>query len=196
MHGPVVLTATVRLVLVCLLVSVAGCVSNPLLPQPTPTPAPVDLTASGPFATDVTFRFFTHTLSNGSSQHFTTSIWYPTASGSTPTAHPLIVFSHGNGGTPNASSQLLKHLASYGFVVAAPQHDDCKGACSDTFNLANEAMLRRQDVETVVDSLLTLSSSQDPQLAGLVDPSRIGLVGWSFGGATALRAEGVDPRFK
>lgn len=189
------LKTTFRLVLAVLLLSVAGCASNPFLPQPTPSLPPEDLSAPGPFATDTTFRFFSRTLADGSGQQFATSIWYPTNTGSPATAHPLIVFSHGDGGTPNGSSQLLKHLASYGFVVAAPQHADCKGACSSDYKVS-ESILRRQDVETVVDSLLTLSDGQDPQLADIVDPYRIGLVGWSFGGTTALRAEGADPRFK
>ena len=35
---------------------------------------------------------------------------------------PLVVFSHGYGGLRTQSSFLTAHLASWGFVVAAPDH--------------------------------------------------------------------------
>ena len=39
-----------------------------------------------------------------------------------PGPHPLIVFSHGNSGFRRQSTFLTTHLASRGFVVAAPDH--------------------------------------------------------------------------
>src|SRR5262249_20926156 len=36
--------------------------------------------------------------------------------------YPLVVFSHGFAGFPEQSVSLVRHLASWGFVVAAPDH--------------------------------------------------------------------------
>ena len=40
----------------------------------------------------------------------------------TPGNYPLVVFSHGFAGYPEQSVSLTTHLASWGFVVAAPDH--------------------------------------------------------------------------
>ena len=40
----------------------------------------------------------------------------------TPGSYPLVIFSHGFAGYPAQSVTLTTHLASWGFVVAAPDH--------------------------------------------------------------------------
>ncbi len=48
----------------------------------------------------------------------------PLAPNATPTGTnlPIVVFSHGNGGTPWAYRDLAKHIARAGYIVALPEH--------------------------------------------------------------------------
>src|SRR5271170_130788 len=47
-------------------------------------------------------------------------VFYPEASG----RYPLIVFSHGAGGSQNCCEELMQHWASYGYVTIQPTHED------------------------------------------------------------------------
>ncbi|HJU81254.1 MAG TPA: dienelactone hydrolase family protein [Acidimicrobiia bacterium] len=105
---------------------------------------------------------------------------------------PLVVFSHGFGGYRQMSSFYTIHLASWGFVVAAPDHEG-RG-----FRAAIEGTARRSadndlgDVRTVLEALADGRSSE---LAAVVDGTRIAVAGYSAGATTAVAAgdlEGVD----
>ncbi|MBK7974806.1 MAG: dienelactone hydrolase family protein [Deltaproteobacteria bacterium] len=116
-------------------------------------------------------------------------------------ALPLAVFSHGHAGYRFASTFLTTHLASHGFVVVAPDHvddtmvevlatpRDQQGARS-----LQSAIDRPQDVGAVIDAALDPATPLGGELASRLDPGRIGVVGHSFGGFTALVASTLDPR--
>ena len=170
---------------------------------------------SKPFAVGFTSRTFSRTMSDGRTRKLTTDIWYPAradqhtdldanpligapanVASSNDVRHPLVIFSHGLGGSPIGGSSFLTDLAARGFVVAAPEHDDC--SASSSCRLAPEQTARRPgDIESVLDNVLSLSDSDDPILKNLVDADRIRLAGQSLGGWTALTVlQQADPRFK
>jgi predicted dienelactone hydrolase len=121
-------------------------------------------------------------------------------------AGPLVVFSHGFGSHRRQSTFLCTHLASHGYLVAAPDH--LGNTVRDVGQLIMgavgagrvpklyEAMpavveARPLDLSAVVDQITSRSVDGVPALE--IDPS-VGVVGHSFGGWTALVAAGRDPR--
>jgi dienelactone hydrolase len=128
---------------------------------------------------------------------------------------PVIIFSHGLGGTRNNYEYLGQHWASHGYVVAHVQHhgsDDAawRGATRPGESMraamnAENAMNRPLDVSFVLDQL-TDFNGQDGILRRRMDLKRVGVAGHSFGAFTTLAIAGqrfgpgerslADPRVK
>lgn len=119
---------------------------------------------------------------------------------------PLIVFSHGNSGYRQQSTFLMTQLARAGFVVAAPDHvgntfPEMLALTNDESRRALHREIRRHrpaDLHAVVRTLLdrsaeTSTQSTLPPLPDL-DPARVGSLGHSFGGWTALKLPALDRR--
>lgn len=101
--------------------------------------------------------------------------------------YPLLVFSHGSGGTNTQSVLLMETLASHGFIVVSPEHT---GNTNDGFSdTLNEAGARRvPDVSFMIDTFLGRNDSQGDDFFQRIEASAIGVLGHSFGGGTALGA--------
>ena len=95
---------------------------------------------------------------------------------------PLVVFSHGLGGHPDVFETLFRAWTESGYAVAAPvfpltNRDGAGFSIADGVN-------QPADVSFVIDQLFDESSEIGRQMAGRLDPQRIGAAGLSFGGAT------------
>ncbi|WP_109127303.1 hypothetical protein [Dyella sp. C11] len=107
-----------------------------------------------------------------------------------PGAKPLIVISHGNGGSRLGHHDLAVFLASHGFIVATLNHP--KDDFEDTSGVGHIEVLagRPVQVKSTISTLLA-----DPRWKTLIDPARIGVAGFSAGGYTSLMAVGAKPDF-
>jgi predicted dienelactone hydrolase len=101
---------------------------------------------------------------------------------------PLVVISHGTGGSAAIHYDTALALADAGFVVAAPTHtgDNYKDR-SYSFTTRNFAD-RPRHVSRVIDFMLNTWDGHDR-----LDPERIGIFGHSAGAATALILIGGNP---
>ncbi|WP_392479862.1 alpha/beta hydrolase [Nostoc sp. C110] len=112
---------------------------------------------------------------------------------------PLIVFSHGLGSVRTDLRYLAEHLASHGYVVAALEHP---GSNEDNINSAlqgktrpvkpQEFLNRPQDVSFVLDELEKLNQTANHPLQGKLATMNAMIVGYSFGGGTALALAGGE----
>lgn len=101
--------------------------------------------------------------------------------------YPLLVFSHGSGGTNTQSVLLMETLASHGFIVLSPEHT---GNTNDNFSdTIDEAGARRvPDVSFMIDTFLARNEFQGDEFFQRIEANAIGVLGHSFGGGTALGA--------
>jgi predicted dienelactone hydrolase len=176
----------------------------------------------------------------GQEQRLTVAVWYPTAAQPTlhnyggPTSgnvavdaapcaeggpYPLLVFSHGYGGSGLSAVFFTEPLAARGWIVACPDHHDKHSAVRirtgqeedfDRLGFLQHAkeiassgpgdrgkyLYRLDEMRVVLEDMLT-----SDLFGKLIDRDRIAVGGHSFGGYTALGLSGTieerrDPRIK
>jgi predicted dienelactone hydrolase len=105
-------------------------------------------------------------------------------------AYPLIVHSHGTGGTHLGHHDTLAALARAGFVAAAVQHPRDNFLDSSGFATDLQLIGRPHHIVALIDGALG-NATVGPR----IDRSRIGMAGFSAGGYTALLVAGAVPNF-
>ncbi|NJM62822.1 MAG: alpha/beta hydrolase [Oscillatoriales cyanobacterium RU_3_3] len=133
------------------------------------------------------------------SRTFPIDIYLPQGS---PKPAPVIVISHGLGSDRISFEYLAKHLASYGFAVAVPEHPGSNaqqlqnlvtGKAKEVAEPA-EFVNRPLDVKDLLDYLANMAAN-NPAYRGQLDLQRVGIIGQSFGGYTALALAGAGINF-
>ncbi len=104
--------------------------------------------------------------------------------------HPLILASHGFGGTAQQLTWLGAPLARHGFIVAAVDHPGTNGIDGVTPEGAYAPWERAGDLKAALDFLLA-----DPAFASHIDATHIGVAGFSLGGFTGALEAGARTNF-
>jgi predicted dienelactone hydrolase len=99
--------------------------------------------------------------------------------------YPIILLSHGMGGTYLSLNWLASGLSARGAVVVSVNHPNGWFRDRQPDKMFNH-WTRVQDLQVALDSVLA-----DKAFAKVIDPSRIYAAGFSFGGWTALSLGGV-----
>jgi predicted dienelactone hydrolase len=141
-----------------------------------------------------------------------TTVWYPAADGSLMTEvlipadkpvftggfasrnavlepggrRPLILLSHGTGGSGLQMMWLARRLAAAGYIVAAVDHHG-NTAAEDAFDARGFRLPweRARDLSAMLDQLLA-----HPRFGEAIDPGRVGAAGFSLGGYTVVALAG------
>jgi predicted dienelactone hydrolase len=104
--------------------------------------------------------------------------------------YPLLIFAHGGSTSRFTSSYLTEHLASYGFVVMAIDYAD-SWRTPPGYDVTLSLYTRPKDVSWQIDYADRLTGPGEP-LQGMIDTQHIAVVGYSYGGYTALAAGGAS----
>jgi dienelactone hydrolase len=117
---------------------------------------------------------------------------------------PLVVFSHGNGGSRHQNTFWCDYLASHGYIIVSADHTgnarwtiiDGKPIALQAGERLNSAKDRPLDVSFLLDQMVRWDAGADPRFAGRIDTEHAAIAGMSFGSFTAHWAADRDPRFK
>ncbi len=118
--------------------------------------------------------------------------------------HPLIIFSHGSGGTRFGYTFFVEHMASHGYIVMTADHTgnaritllDGEIVPAGGERRRASATDRPNDVSFLIDEMTKRNRGADSRFTGRVDLEKIGATGMSFGGSTTMRVLESDPRVK
>lgn len=118
------------------------------------------------------------------------------------TPAPVVLFSHGLGGTRELNAFMGNHWAGRGYVAVFLQHPGSDDAVwKDKNGLGKKAaspenlLLRVKDVPAVLDQLERWNKDTAHPLGGRIDPKRVGMSGHSFGAITTQAVSGQTAAF-
>ncbi len=103
----------------------------------------------------------------------------------TPAKFPLVVLSHGTGGSALMMGWLGTVLASHGYIAAAVNHPGNNALEPYTVEGFSLWWERATDLSVVIDQMMA-----DSKLGGRIDAKRIGAAGFSLGGYTMIEIAG------
>jgi predicted dienelactone hydrolase len=170
--------------------------------KPTLYPMGVLSTEAGPFKVAVQPEF---TLRDPRrKKDLLVLVMYPHGDG----PFPIIIFSHGAGGTAASMSALLSYWASHGYICIAPNHadsvmirqregkgtgkldEDYAAAVHDALNDPEALANRVWDIRFLIDALGEIGT-RFPAIKDTMDIRRIGVAGHSLGSYTAMLTLGT-----
>ena len=104
---------------------------------------------------------------------------------------PLIIISHGNGGSHLLYRTISTNLAKNGYIVAMLEHYGNNRNNNELENTIENLITRPRHLSLTIDFLLSNS-----WFSKNIDQTKIGVIGHSMGGYTALALAGGVPRTK
>lgn len=178
-----------------------------------------------------TIHNFTYRMKDGATKALTIAIWYPAVDapktyyynrGKTPgkvavdgridrnrtgAPYPLVVFSHGYTGCGTQSAYITQYLASRGYIVAAPDHEDAfvctiKGGKGQYIKQDPDILVienfpeRPTDLSAVIDEMLRLNKDGNSIFYQAINENTIGVSGHSLGGWNAQVVSGAIEEYK
>ena len=166
---------------------------------PADAPAP-DPAAPGPHSYDLVL--FDALRDGARGRDVPTTVYRPARSG----PRPLVVLSHGAGGTRLSHRFIAEHLAGHGFIVAVLEHVGSSDAGVQAVRDAQgvsylqalaavtqdplEYEARLADIRFAIDEA-NVWNTNDARLAARIDLDRVAVAGHSYGAFTALAAGGT-----
>lgn len=107
------------------------------------------------------------------SEEYAYDAWYPTNLGQGGFSHPIVVYGSGTGGSPAGAAYLLRHLASWGFVVIGSQ---------------NGQVGNGQSILDAAAYMVSLNGNSGSPFYGVLDTANIGAIGQSQGAYGVVNA--------
>jgi predicted dienelactone hydrolase len=190
--------ASLLLAAAALAMATAVSAATPAASAPAPRQAP-DYSAEGPHAVEAVLQSWVDGTRN---RTLPLRILVPTVRTADDTRLPVILFSHGLGGSRDAGRAWGTHWASHGYLVIHLQHPGSdsgiwQGAESKAAMVRGlrdamspeQVLARVEDVKFVLDELDRRARAGDA-IARRADLNRIGMSGHSFGAITTQALSG------
>ncbi len=101
------------------------------------------------------------------------TVWYPSELEDSSREYPLVIMANATGMRASLYGEIFRRLASWGFIAAGNEDENCRSGASSAATL---------------DFVLSLNSDPDSPLYRKVDTEHIGIAGHSQGGVGAVNA--------
>ena len=101
---------------------------------------------------------------------------------------PLVIISHGGGGSHLLYRIVAQYLTKNGYVVAMPEHHGNNRNDNSLEGQNKNLTLRTRHIRFVIETLISA-----PELMEYIDSRHIFMIGHSMGGCTALAIAGAVP---
>lgn len=100
-------------------------------------------------------------------------VWYPADIKDGTEKYPVVIMANGTGVKSSSYKEVFRHLASWGFIVAGNEDENCRTGASTAATL---------------DFVLALNENSDGKFYGKIDTENVGVAGHSQGGVGAINA--------